>query len=406
MRPDDRAEARHELDLRLRAAREHDRLQLLDGLLGLGVGDRDAEPGSVRRRGLEAAPELLERFRPAADSGHGHDLAFFDRQDRLHVQQVAHQSPGAADPATLGEELERVDGEEDAAAFAVERGERLHFLVGRPARQQLLDRDRQHPDPDRRGLRVDEPDPVGPDVVGRQRGALERARQLRGDVQGVDALEAGECVVGGEEVLRRRLRGGRQLGGGAQPLVEPVRVELDVVAEALFAEADVQRHDAHVRIADLGVREVGCRVEHDGGVLEREVHWRNSPAERIAATISSSSWSLRRQATAPAAISASSSRGLAEAVRQTTATLGQSSASAIVVSTPSMPGSRKSITQTSGLNVRQAPTAADPSETAPTTSIPSCSSRSSSSAWRKTSLSSTSRTRIGWGTGKPPRRAP
>ena len=73
-----------------------------------------------------------------------------------------------------------------------------------------------------------------------------------------------------------------------------------------------------------------------------------SPARRIAPTITSSSSSLRRQSIAPAASSASSSRGLAEAVRQTTATSGYSFTSASVVSTPSIPGSRKSITTTSG----------------------------------------------------------
>ncbi len=90
-------------------------------------------------------------------------------------------------------------------------------------------------------------------------------------MQRVDPLVAGERVVDGEEVLRRRLRRRRQLGSRLQARVEVVRVELDVVAEALLAEADVERHDAHVREADLRLREVGGRVEHDRGVLGSEV---------------------------------------------------------------------------------------------------------------------------------------
>src|SRR6185295_1363410 len=120
---------------------------------------------------------------------------------------------------------------------------------------------------------------------------------------------------------------------------------------------DVERHDTHVREADLSVREIRGRVEDDRRVLAREGHRCELPALRIAETISSSGWSLRRQSTAPAAMSASSSRGLADAVRQTTATFGQASGKAMVVSTPSIPGSRKSITQTCGSCWRQAATA-------------------------------------------------
>ena len=180
--------------------------------------------------------------------------------------------------------------------------QRLDFLVRRAAREQLLDREREHRDPDRGRLGVDEADPVAL-VRGGERGALERARELRGDVERVDPLVAGERVVDGEEVLRRRLRGRRQLRRRLQPVVEVVRVELDVVAEALLAEADVERDDAHVREADLGVGEVGRRVEHDRRVLAGQVHPATfaSPARRIAPTITSSSWSLRRQSIAPAA---------------------------------------------------------------------------------------------------------
>ena len=108
----------------------------------------------------------------------------------------------------------------------------------------------------------------------------------------VDPLVGGELLVGLEEVLRSRLRGGRRRRGGAKQLVERVRVELDVVAEALGAEADVERDDAQVREALLGVGEVGGRIEDDGRVLVRQ-HQVGAPvagraAARTAPTISSS----------------------------------------------------------------------------------------------------------------------
>ena len=56
--------------------------------------------------------ELGERLLVAAHALQRHDLAVADRQDRLHVQQVAGERGGAADAAALREVLERVHGEE------------------------------------------------------------------------------------------------------------------------------------------------------------------------------------------------------------------------------------------------------------------------------------------------------
>src|SRR5918912_691040 len=76
-------------------------------------------------------------------------------------------------------------------------------------------------------------------------------------------------LVGREEVLRRRLRGGRELRRRAQARVELLRSELDVVAVALVAEAHVQRDDAPVREALRRLGEVGRRVEDDRGIRRR-----------------------------------------------------------------------------------------------------------------------------------------
>ncbi len=87
------------------------------------------------------------------------------------------------------------------------------------------------------------------------------------DVQREDALVAGELFVGGEEVSRGRLGSRRRLLGRLQPLVERVRRELDVVAEALVAEADVERDDPPVGEPLRCLGEIGRRVDDDRGVL-------------------------------------------------------------------------------------------------------------------------------------------
>ena len=115
--------------------------------------------------------------------------------------------------------------------------------------------------------------------AGRAR-ALERAREL-----------ARRCAARGCARSRRapRRRRGSRPGVGcevvgssvarAQALVEVVRAELDVVAEALVAEADVQRHDAPVREALRRLGEVGGRVEDDRRVLGGQLHVR--PPRRV-----------------------------------------------------------------------------------------------------------------------------
>src|SRR5712691_1031408 len=116
-------------------------------------------------------------------------------------------------------------------------------------------------------------------------------------MEGVDALVAAQLFVRREKVARCRLRCRRQLRGGAQPRVDLLRCEVDLVAVALVTEEDVQGHHAPVRKALGRLREVGRRIEDDRGVLGGQ---RSKATFLIASTISSSSWSLDRHATAPA----------------------------------------------------------------------------------------------------------
>src|SRR5205823_4174710 len=133
-------------------------------------------------------------------------------------------------------------------------------------------------------------------------------------------------LVDGEEVARRGLRGRRQIGCGLQPGVELIGLHLDVVAEALVAEADVERHDPEVREALRCVWKVGGRIEDDGGVLDAQVH--AAAARRTESTISFRSTSFVRQLTAPAAIRSSISPADTDAVRQTTRVPGHASSTA------------------------------------------------------------------------------
>ena len=98
--------------------------------------------------------------------------------------------------------------------------ERGDLLVGRASCEPSLDRVREHRDRERRGHRVDDPHLVPADLLCGELGALERAGDLRRDMERVDPLVSGELLVRGDEVLRRRLRGGRRDGRGAELLVE------------------------------------------------------------------------------------------------------------------------------------------------------------------------------------------
>ena len=81
----------------------------------------------------------------------GIDLAVADREDRLHVQQVAGERGRATDAPALREVLERVHREEQVVLALVALDERVDLLVGRPALEPLLHADREQRD--RRGRR-------------------------------------------------------------------------------------------------------------------------------------------------------------------------------------------------------------------------------------------------------------
>ena len=116
VRADDRAERGHELDLGLRArlastsaCEQRDRARRASACaIPTWRPSPSVVAASKRRR------NSCERLLAAADARQRHDLAVRDRQDRLHVEQAAGERPRPADPAALRQELERVDGEEQA----------------------------------------------------------------------------------------------------------------------------------------------------------------------------------------------------------------------------------------------------------------------------------------------------
>src|SRR2546421_2760955 len=120
-----------------------------------------------------------------------------------------------------------------------------------------------------------------------------------------------------------------------------MRGELDVVAEALVAEEDIERDDAPVGVPLAGLRKIRGRVDDDGRVLRGQVHAPARPAARCrAATIESSSSSFVMISATPTLSSSASSAVLAEPVRQTIPVSGHTSLTARATSALSSPGSR------------------------------------------------------------------
>ena len=234
--------------------------------------DPDPQPRAVAGLTGELADELLHRLLVAAHALHGDDLAVLDGEDRLDLQQLTGHRAGAPDPAALGEKLERVDGEEEAVLLLVAVDQLVELVVGRPRLEPPLHGQTEHGDRGRGSLRVHHPDPAPAELLGGDASAAERARKAARDVERVDPLEPRQVLVDGEEVLRSRLRGRRQLGGGAQARVELRRPELDVVAVALVAEADVERDDAPVRETARRLGKVGGRVDDDRRVPGGQLH--------------------------------------------------------------------------------------------------------------------------------------
>ena len=91
------------------------------------VRDADAEPRLVARRRPERLGELLDRLPVPAHPLEREDLAVLEREDRLDVQELAGPAGGAADPAAPGEELERVE-REDQARLALEARRRTSSI--------------------------------------------------------------------------------------------------------------------------------------------------------------------------------------------------------------------------------------------------------------------------------------
>src|SRR5205809_1270421 len=149
MRADDRAERGRDLDLSVRAQVTDQLLERRHALLRLGVCDPDPQPGLVARSGPERLCELLDRLAVPPHPLEGQHLSVFEREDRLDVEELAGPARGSADPAAPREELERVEGEDEAGFTLEALDELVDLLVGGPALEPPLNREREHGD--RRG---------------------------------------------------------------------------------------------------------------------------------------------------------------------------------------------------------------------------------------------------------------
>ena len=167
------------------------------------------------------------------------DLAVLDPEDRLDVQQRSGHRGRLADPAALGQVFEGLDRPDHPAPAPEALDEGIELLVRRPALEPPLDGEREHREPGGDAARVDRPHAAVAELLGGAARALDRARQLRRQVQRENPRVAAELFVRTQKVRRRRLRRRRRGGYPAEPLVELVRAELLVVAETLVAEADV-----------------------------------------------------------------------------------------------------------------------------------------------------------------------
>ena len=150
--------------------------------------------------------------------------------------------------------------------------ERRDLLVRRPACEPALDRVGQHRDRED-AVMVSTTRTLSPPISCAASSALWNVPETFDETwsEYIRSYEASSSYAV-DEVLGRRLRGRRCHGRRAQLLVELRRAQLQVVAERLVAEADVQRDEAHVREARRRVGVVRRRVEDDRRVLARQVH--------------------------------------------------------------------------------------------------------------------------------------
>ena len=214
--------------------------------------------------------ELVDRPRPAANAAGRDDLAARDLEHGLDRHQSSHETGRASGTPAAHEVLERVERHEETSAAPKAFEQVGELLVVRPALEPSLNRFGEQDDRTRDEARVDRSGArVG--LRGDAR-ALVGAREPGGDRQQEHAFVSVELRDRSREVARRRLGAARLFGGRAQPPVELDRLEVDVVAEELVAESDVERHDAPVRMALRRVREIGRRVQHDRRVVGSQVH--------------------------------------------------------------------------------------------------------------------------------------
>ena len=340
VRADDRAERRRDLDLGVRPHVLDELPQRRQALGRRSVRDPDLEVRRVGRGRLEQRPELGERLRVAAHALERDHLTVADREDRLHVQEVPGERRRAADAAAAREVLERVDGEEQLVlALVVARRTRRSPRRSCRARAGAARRSRASRSPPRRCAsrsRAPRRRRAARRRPGRSRTCRRASR--RSGSRGSARSGRRELLERGEEVAGRRLRRRRQLGVGLQPLVEAVGRDVDVVAEALVAEAHVQRHDPEVREARRASGK--SAVESSTiAVLSAVSFTRRQPRTRSPRSGRSPRPSSRRPPPRPAPPRRSPRRS-PRRVRQTTRVVGSASSTSRVASAPFRPGIR------------------------------------------------------------------
>ena len=239
----------------------------------LGVLDVLDDPGvgAVVVAALQVLDHALERAAGRAHPLDRGDLGL-EREDRLDLQRRA--QPGAPPPtrpprrryssvSTTNQTADLVAGLLGARQDRV----RVGAAAGGARRRQ-----RDQAEPSARGLRVQDADPLAAPALLLEGllgldGRLEGARDARRDVDRDDvAAGVQQRLPDLDEVADRGLRGGGQLGGGAQVLV--VVVEAVELRLALLAAAPVDVETDQVQVVGVHdrLREVVRGVGDDGHV--------------------------------------------------------------------------------------------------------------------------------------------
>ena len=170
------------------------------------MADADVQVGGVLRRLQEHRLELGQRLRAAADALERRHLAVVEVQDRLHVEELAGEPRRLADAAAADEVLQRLDREEEAARASEALDDRQRApRRSCPARAGAGARRRGSTAPPQMTPESTRRHPVLPDDSAASLALSNVPESFAESRSEDDPLVAGELLVGGGEVGRRRL---------------------------------------------------------------------------------------------------------------------------------------------------------------------------------------------------------